>query len=272
MRAPEGHLDDETVQRLLHGELEPAAEAAAHAHLAGCAACREQLETARGEEARLLALLRRLDHAAPDVSVADIAARDDEHVFELLRSLDHAPPPVSAGHVAARAGSGSRTPARWAAGILLMMAAGGLAYAAPGSPVRGWIDGLVRSEPQAPREAPAAAPRAPAAAGSSGVAVEPGERFTIAFGAGGLDGTAAVALVDGGEVVVRAAANGATFTTDVDRLTIESQHRAVSYEIDVPRTAPHVEIWAGDRRLLVKRGSTVLTAAPRDARGRYLLR
>jgi len=45
------HLDDERLQRLLHGELEPGAETSIMGHLATCDPCRDQLTAARREAA-----------------------------------------------------------------------------------------------------------------------------------------------------------------------------------------------------------------------------
>ena len=63
------HLDDERLQRLLHGELDTAAAAAARDHLAGCAACAARLDEAerdeqavfgRGFDNGLVVIMRRL--------------------------------------------------------------------------------------------------------------------------------------------------------------------------------------------------------------------
>ena len=55
------HLDDERVQRLLHGEL-GSAEAETRFHLESCAPCRDLVAGARVEEDRILALLSEVDH------------------------------------------------------------------------------------------------------------------------------------------------------------------------------------------------------------------
>ena len=119
------HLDDERVQRLLHGELEPAGERLARQHLAACDDCRGLLDEARAEEHRLFSLLREVDHPPPDVEPLVI--------FAAGRS------------------PGTRWE-RWAAGILLVAAAAGAAYAAPGSPLPAALDRLVAiiapTEPQ----------------------------------------------------------------------------------------------------------------------------
>jgi hypothetical protein len=82
---------------------------------------------------------------------------------------------------------------------------------------------------------------------------------------------AAVSLTDGTHVVARRLAGTATFTTDIDHVTIENGGSTADYEIELPRNAVWVEIRVGPRRLLVKEGPRVVTDAPVGAGGRYLL-
>ena len=100
------HLDDEQLQRLLHGELDRGSAGALAEHVAACADCRQRLSEAE---------------------------RDQAEVYGLLRLVDHPAPPVDAESVAASARGHDRGWGRWAAGILLAMAAAGGAYAASGS-------------------------------------------------------------------------------------------------------------------------------------------
>jgi hypothetical protein len=51
-----------------------------------------------------------------------------------------------------------------------------------------------------------------------------------------------VSLTDGDEVQVRAPIGAAAFTTDVDRLVIDNHGSSATFEIQIPRTAPQVEI------------------------------
>ena len=69
------HLDDERLQRLLHGELDTAAAAAARDHLAGCAACAARLDEAERDEQAVLGLLEKLDDATPAVRADAVADR-----------------------------------------------------------------------------------------------------------------------------------------------------------------------------------------------------
>jgi predicted anti-sigma-YlaC factor YlaD len=104
------HLDDERLQRLLSGELEPRVEASIRGHLATCGPCRDQTTAARREAAEVSRLLGFLDHPAPRL--------DPEDVMHASRGV---------------LGWGRR-----AALVFLGLGLAGVAYAAPGSrPGRG---------------------------------------------------------------------------------------------------------------------------------------
>ena len=66
------HLDDERMQRLLHGELEPGAEVSLMGHLATCEPCRDQLTAARREAAEVSRLLGLLDDPVPRLDPEDV--------------------------------------------------------------------------------------------------------------------------------------------------------------------------------------------------------
>jgi hypothetical protein len=230
------HVEVEEVQRLLHGELEGPRRIALERHLAGCAECREQVEEARREEEWVFTRLARLDTVAPAVDPARLARRGRSLVW-----------------------------GRRAAVVLLTLAGAGAAYAMPGSPLPGWMKRVaawVAGSAAPPRALPATA----------GIAVSPGDRLSIEFATNQAEGSAAtVWLTDGPAVVARALNGTATFTTDVDRLVIGNHGSTANYEIELPRTAKWVEIRVGQRRLLLKQGALVVTEAPADDQGRYLV-
>jgi hypothetical protein len=237
------HLDQEQVQRLLHREL-GSAEATVRGHLEICEDCRHKVIEAEQEEAWVLARLRGLDHPVPMVK------------------------PETLGPPRRRATRGYQ---RLAAGIFLALVAAGAAYALPGSPLPGVVHRIVELVRGTPRHQtpPAISPQA-GAGFQAGIAVDPGERLTILFPAQS-GAKAVVSLADGGDVMVRAI-DGATFTSDVDRLLIE--HRAVPaprYEIQIPRAAPWVEIQVGGRRVLLQQSGRIITGVAPDAQGRYRL-
>lgn len=238
------HLDQEQIQRLIHGELAPSLSGFARDHLTACSDCRAGVTAAEREEAV---------------------------VFEQLRQLDHPVPAPSARSAIARARSGAGSWRRWAAAIALVLGAAGVTYAIPGLPVRGWLTALLSAV--AGREEPVAAPGAPAPrsdAVTSGVVVDPGDRFAIVFAARA-DGSVHIVLTEDRAVVARALGGAAAFTSDVDRLTIDGYVAGAAFEIRIPRSAPHVEILSDNRRLFLSQRSRVTTAVPAGADGSYIV-
>lgn len=222
------HLDEELVQRLLHAELPPELETSVREHAAECPDCRARVAAAE-----------RLERA----------------VHTLLGSLDHPLPPVDAATLADRARARSPQWYRWAAGILLAGGLAGAAYAVPGSPVPAWVTTVLqwigaRSEPLPKAPAPAE----PVVVGQAGIAVPPGAGLVILFTSRQPEGEARVTLSDGDQVVVRALTGAATFTSDVDRLVVENRGSSATFEIEIPRQAPRVEIRVDGVRMFLKEG------------------
>ena len=202
--------------------------------------------------------------------------RDDD-ILALLSSLDHPVPPVSAAAIVALADARARaraarrrTALRWAAAVLLTAGAAGAAVAAPGSPVVGWVTALVtrigggRDRPAAPPEQSSASPRAMA-----GIAVPPGDGLAIVFTAPHPGGVARVSFGEGEVIVVEARPGAARFTSEPDRLLIEALGEADTFAIEIPRTAPRVELRAGGTRLLVAERGRVRPAIASDSAGGY---
>jgi hypothetical protein len=237
------HLDDERVQRLLHNELHRAGEQAVRMHLAECRGCRDLVEDARAEESR---------------------------IFELLRQLDHSPASVDPltlfPAVAARRWSWER----WAAGLLLVVLAGGAAYAVPGSPLPGVLERIVGRGPRALPQTATEAPERPQTPAGAGIALAPGSHLTIRFLAEGGDAVATLSLTEGEEVTVRAVEGTASFSSEQDRLTIRSAG-PVRFEISIPRSSRSLDVLAGDTPVLRKRAADVVTDAPGGPSGGYTL-
>ncbi|MGQ0703618.1 MAG: hypothetical protein ACT4PM_10850 [Gemmatimonadales bacterium] len=221
------HLDDEVIQRLLHGEIPESSVL----HLAECGECRRRLDQARLEEARIFALLEQADHPRPEISAASVAARPRSEAFRLRV-------------------------ARWAAVLLIGLGLAGAAYAIPGSPLRRWIGGLTRwISAGAPARRQPELP-APEALVTAGIGIAPGPRLIIRF-ASRAPGTLSVWATDGPEVAVRARGGTPAFTTEAQQLIIENRGVAADYDIEIPRRAPWVEIRTGARRLLLKQDDRI---------------
>jgi hypothetical protein len=236
------HLDDERIQRVLHGELDAASKAETLEHAAACPECAARLAEARLEERWL---------------------------FDALRSLDTAPPSVEPRALAARARTRSVAWGRLAASVALALGAAAVAYTAPGSPVPRWIERATgwtaRPSPTAP------APVAPAPPVTAGISVAPGERFTIAFESRQVSGRVTVLPSDGSDVVTRVTGGQATFATSAGRLTIRNAGSTADYEIELPRSASWVEITAAGERLLLLQSGRVVSEAATGADDRRIL-
>jgi hypothetical protein len=231
------HLDDERVQRLLHDELAPPARAVALEHLETCDACRARL---------------------------DDEARAEHRLFATLQAID-TPPPLRMPHFDAR----PRTSRRWLAQLVASiggLAIAGIAFAAPGSPLPGLLRRVTQSTPtvSAPSPPPAAGP-----ATDAGIAVTPGRRLAIDVAHGSGAAMAMITLTDSGEVTLRAVGGRPSFSSGVDRVAIRNVEGVTALFIEIPRAAPYVELRVDGKRVLVKDGSEIATAARRDDAGRY---
>lgn len=239
------HLEDERIQRLLHGELRAPEQAAVQDHLAGCPDCRQAVSLAERENDELRSLLRQVDHRPPSIPVEAIIARSDRRAPAWLRL---------------------------AAGLLLSVGLASAAYATPGSPLPGWLAAAGRflTGTAAPKVTPA--PERPAPTPElAGVAIAPGARLTIVFSATQSTGVANVSLIDGPDVVVRVPGGAATFTSEASRLVIDNRGSSASFRIEIPRAAPRVEIVLGRARLFLKEGARISVDADSGARDSYSL-
>jgi anti-sigma factor RsiW len=240
------HLDDERLQRLIDGELSEADQRAALQHVAACAECRGRLEEGTREQGRLHEMLRSLDSPPPVVSADAIARRAEAE--ELGRGAvadDEAP-------------RRSRTPwLRQAAGFLIVIGLAGVAYAIPGSPVRGWIHDVTRQLTGRP-EAPAPAPR-PGRTGVSGVAVPPGDRLMILVEPGAKGAELRIELTDGPDAQVHGPVGAAAYTSSAGYLLVRGLDSTAVFQVLIPRSAPLVEIRSQDERVFLKDGPRITT-------------
>ena len=243
------HVGDERLQRLLDGELPPAQEAEVRAHVAGCAECRHALMEAEHEDRQALVLMRALDEPAPDLNVERIVALGSGQEEPVTGPPE---PPTTTWVRKRRPVLGRRM-----AALALALVLGGAAYAIPGSPLPRWVRGVVqRIRPERAQVAPRPEP-----ADAAGIAVIPGSDLVIEFRSRQAEGLARVTLTDQAELVIRAPGGAATFTADVDRLVVNNRGRA-SFEIQVPRAAPRVEIRVEGVPVFLKEGARVTLASP----------
>jgi hypothetical protein len=241
------HLEPDDIEQLLHNELDLEVARERRSHLIMCASCRERLEQARCDETEIVAALSAMDHPSPSVDVNQLIAR--------ARALE----PRSA-------------PMRWAAGILLASVAAGAAYAAPGSPLPGWVARLsgrdaVQSPP--PTAPPLTPPLAPVP--TAGISVSPGARLVVRFSEPRPNGVVTVTHTEGSEVVVRAIDGVVSFTTNGDSLLVHNAGSNANFELELPRTVPRLEVVVGARRLLLQEGARLTTEAAADSAGRRRL-
>jgi len=235
------HLNEEQLQRLMHDELAWTEVTPVREHVAQCAACRDGLDAAR---------------------------RDEHEVLQLLVFVDHAPPPVSAATLIARARSREWSWMGRAAAILLAVSVAGVAWAAPGSPVRAFFGNAVEWMRRGPGSASHRAP-APAPPAVAGIAVAPGSRLVILFTAAQAGSAAHVSLTDGEDVVVRAPVGAAAFTSNDDRLVIENARSSATFEVEIPRTAPHVEIRIAGKPAFTKDGARIVARSATQSGNAY---
>ncbi|MCG8466884.1 MAG: hypothetical protein MJB57_01550 [Gemmatimonadetes bacterium] len=124
------HVEDGALLALLDGELEGAEREALEARVNDCSELASRLDELRFATRGVTASLEALDEPSPWTEIPDAlrhAARDAVRPIESARS--------------ARGARVGRRSIATAAGLTLLLAAG--AYAIPGSPVRGLVDGAV---------------------------------------------------------------------------------------------------------------------------------
>jgi hypothetical protein len=238
------HLDPEQLERALHQELGND-RAPAEEHLAACPACRHRVAQ---------------------------AAEEEEWIFDRLRALDHPAPQLQISRLVSPLASRRRLlpPQRWAAGIILTVAAAGVAYAAPGSPLRPLIHRVLGISAGPARHASPTSAAFASPAYQGGIAVAPGDHFVIAFDSALAGGRAKLTLTDGEDVIVRAR-DGAGFRSDVDRLVILPRTHDARFEIEIPRSAPAVEIRVAGVVIFRTEFSQIVTRAAPEKDGSYQL-
>ena len=256
------HLSDEQLERVLHGEEPQSPDSVVRAHLADCESCAARLNAARWDEAEILELLRHADRGPPALKV--------ETVVAAARARRRAP---------------NSRPGAWrnrAAAIIATVTLAGVAYATPGSPLPAlvWrIAALVRGQSAAPVESASSQVDrdSDGAIGTEGgMKFTPGARFTIRYETTGPSDTATVAIVDGTELTIRVP-SGTSISSPNDATVVVTARTSANqpaprrFEIDIPSTARHVEIFVRNRRVFLRESGTASDGHARDSAGRILI-
>jgi len=234
------HLDDDGIQRFIHGEIAEENQVRIREHLASCLSCTRMLEE---------------------------AAREEEGILELLKELDHPVPPVPLPEIASHASLRRGGWIRWAAVLIGILGLSTAAYAAPGSPFPGWVRQLLEMWATAP---PPPIPVAPEPApATAGISVPPGSSLSLTFTSEDWAGSLVISVEEVSEVVVEAVGIGASFTADAGLLRVEPEGTAGQFRIRIPLFAPRVEVLLGAEIVFEKSGDVIRTDATSDDPGRY---
>ena len=232
------HPADGDLRALLDDELPVARRLEVEEHAATCAACRARLaalEAAFQESRALLDLL----------PIAEPTLRSDAIVRRARR------PRLRWGAIAA----------------VFMLAIATVAGATVGRP---YVRALVARIRAVVHPAPPVAPEPPAQ-GQAGIAFVPGSSADITFDEPQAAGTLHVSLADTPDLAIDPTA-AVTYRVHPGGVIVHNRGSAASYDIVVPRRAPHVRILVGGRVLFEKVGSAISTAVPAEKTGRYVIK
>ena len=220
------HLDEGQLQQLVDDELPLDGEWLSD-HVAHCASCRQRLVDARAAQSRLFALLGTLDHPRPAIAGSQV----------IERARRRANPWIGK-----------------AAAVLLAGVLAGVAYAAPGSPLRSVVAAIFGGK-DARVEQP------PPAAGSTGmsragISVDPGRHMIVTFSGTQTGGQLTVSLTDRSEISIESIGTGPSFTSGSGTLLVERAGPG-EFALMIPRTAQVVEVRVDSLRVFRKEGPRI---------------
>lgn len=231
------HPDDATLLRALHEPgwvTPPLAD-----HLAACQACQARQRVFAADDAMVETHLRALDHAAPALSVDDVAAR---------------------------------VPGSWrrravlVAQLTLFCAAAAAAMAIPASPLHRLLWGH-RSAPVVTAATPAAAPAPPQEEGPApvGIALTAPAELVVELRHPQVTGVLDVRLVDGNQVTVRSRGGTVGYSINEGHVLVDNRVAAEEFLVEMPSALARAEVRVGNRILFQKRGDQTTPAAVADS-------
>jgi anti-sigma factor RsiW len=232
------HPADGDLRALLDDELPGALRLEVERHVATCAACRARL------------------------AVLEAAIQETRALFDLLPSPE---PALRSDAIALRA---RRPRLRWGAiAAALMLTIATVAGATVGRP---YVRALVARIRAVVHPVRPAAP-APPAQGQAGIAFVPGPSADIIFDEPQAAGVLHVSLADTPDLAIDPTAS-VTYRVHPGGVMVHNRGSAASYDIVVPRQAPHVRILVGGRVLFEKVGSAISAVVPAESTGQYVIR
>ncbi len=238
------HPPDGELRALLDGELPVDDRTAVQQHLAACSPCRARLTTIEQASQATERLLNLLVSPASSLRLDDV-----RHRVRWARTR-------RAGLIAAA--------------VTVVVAA--TAGATVGRPyVRALVARIwrvVHPTPPVPPLAPSS-PEVPRGS-QAGVAVVPGAVAEILFDTTQASGVLRVALADTMELVIRSSAP-VTYRVYLGGVVVQNRGSAASYDVIIPRSAPHVRIAIAGRVMLEKTGLHIVTASVVDSSGQFVM-
>lgn len=249
------HLTEQEIQRIASRQPPEPRDAAVRAHLDTCPTCAAALSRAAdafGRDARILASL--------DVPVPQLTA--DALIARVRPSARHRAAPVVRKWV-------------WT-GIGGLIAAG-VAGVMVGAPVQRLLlrtlDGW--------RKVPPAQQSASSDTGVSAVVLPPqpgrgvgfvaGSRVVVDFAVAQASGVVRVTFAPAARATLTERGGAATFVVTTDGVRVDNQSETASFDLELPASVQHAEIRVADAVVLRKSGDRIVTRAPRDSAGAYLV-
>jgi hypothetical protein len=234
------HPPEGVLRAFLDGEASAASRAEVERHLATCPPCSARLAALEQASAATRQLLMLLTPRPLMLEPAAVMRR------ARLRSL------MRPGVIAAAA---------------LVLAVGVASAMVGGSRVRALAARVWSAVTGAARGTPSPEPPPP---GQGGIAFVPTAQAEIAFETRQDQGVLRVAMADTTEISIRVSGPVA-YRVGAGGVVLHNQGSSASYDVVVPRDAPHVRIVIAGRVVLEKLGPRITTGVPSDRTGRFVI-